>query len=92
MSKAVIVTTKHRGIFFGYTEAGLTDSELELTQARMIVYHSADSHGVVGCAERGPGRGARVSPSVKRLGLRDVIAVIECTETAVTNIEEEPWS
>ena len=50
----VVVTTEHRGVFFGYLD-GSRDSETALLRdAQMCVYWSADVRGVLGLAATGP--------------------------------------
>ena len=89
--RPVVVSTAHRGIFFGYTEEKGTPETLTLNGARMIVYHSRDSHGFIGIASRGPGEDAKVSPSVAKLGLRNVTAIVDATPEAAVACEAEPW-
>jgi hypothetical protein len=87
----LVVTTAHRGVFFGYGEA--TDAEtITLTSARMCVYWTTDLHGVLGLATRGPAAGCKVGPAVERITLRDVTAVIECSESAAAEWSKEIWS
>lgn len=51
--RAVIVTTAHRGVFFGY--ATDTDADtIALKRARLCVYWSADVRGFMGLASGGP--------------------------------------
>ena len=90
--RPVIVSTAHRGIFFGYTSETGEPENLTLSRARMIVYHSRDSHGFIGIANRGPGKEAKVSPSVARLGLRNVTAIVDATPEAAAACEAEPWN
>lgn len=81
---AVVVTTEHRGVFFGYaSESGVT---MELKEARMCLYWSADVKGVLGLAVTGPNKGCRVGPAVSSLRLEKVTAVAEVTPQA-----EEAW-
>lgn len=48
--RPVIVTTEHRGVFFGY--ATNTDGEtIDLKRARLCVYWSADVKGFMGLAQ-----------------------------------------
>jgi hypothetical protein len=87
--KAVMVTTKHRGVFFGYTvdDSGET---IHLRAARMCIYWSADLRGVLGLASVGPNSNCRISPPAD-LQLRDVTAVVTVTPQAVKRREEAPW-
>ena len=82
--QAVVVTTEHRGVFFGYaTESGVT---MTLKEARMCLYWSADVKGVLGLAVTGPNKSCRVGPAVTSLLLEKVTSVAETTPKA-----EEAW-
>lgn len=91
-SRPVVVTTAHRGVFVGHTDAEPTADECVLTDARMVVYYSADARGVTGIAVVGPGGAARVSPAVTRLGLRNVTSIADATPAAVAEWERGRWS
>ena len=91
--KKVVVTTKHRGVFFGTTIAPQADP-LKLKDARMAVYWSRDVKGVPGLAANGPTEGCRISPAAPLLAIpkRDVTSVMHCSDEAVAAWESEPWS
>jgi hypothetical protein len=57
----------------------------------MIVHWPADCHGVLGVAARGVSSGARVSPAVDRIVLRNVTAVVDATAEASKTWDNEPW-
>ena len=89
----VLVTTSHRGVFFGELESPYEGgSTLTLKGARNCVYWSTETRGFLGLAEAGPKSGSRVGPPVPRLTLRGVTCVAECTDAAVERWEAEPWS
>lgn len=90
--RPVVVTTQHRGVFFGYTEGSAESETIRLEKARMCVYWSPDTHGILGLATRGPLQGARVTPAVQSIVLRNITAVIDVTSSAVEHWESEPWS
>ena len=87
----VVVTTSHRGVFFGYAKPSDAPT-IRIENARMIVYWSSDVRSVVGLASTGPTNGCRVGPKAPAITLRDVTAVIECTEQAAKLFEEGKWS
>lgn len=88
--RAVVVTTQHRGVFFGY--AADTDGDIiKLRAARNCLYWPNENKGFMGLAAVGPVRGARVGPAAD-ISLRDITSVIECTEDAVRAWENAPWS
>lgn len=89
--RRVVVTTKHRGVFYGRLERHERDVVV-LTQARVCVYWSAETKGFVGLAAIGPQKGSRVSPVAPRLELVDVTAVLDCTSEASELWESDLWS
>lgn len=89
--KPLLVTTVHRGVFFGYGVP--TDGEtMELERCRMCIYWPEENHGVWGLAKDGPKTGSRIGPAVATMILRDVTAVAEVAPEAVNAWESEPWS
>ena len=89
--KPLVVTTSHRGVFFGYGEP--TDGDtIRLEQARMCVYWPQENKGVVGLAADGPKNGARVGPAAPAMTLRGVTAIMEASDAAVKAWESEPWT
>ena len=88
--RAVLVTTKHRGVFFGY--ATETDgATIKLRAARNCLYWPTTNKGFLGLASMGPVGDARVGPAAD-IELRDITCVAECTPTAVDAWEKAPWS
>ena len=88
--RKVVVTTKDRGVFFGSDEKG--DGSV-LLDARMCIYWSAKTRGVMGLAATGPADGSKISRSVPRLELTGkVTAIMECTEEAVKEWESGKWA
>jgi hypothetical protein len=88
--RAVVVTTQHRGVFFGF--AAETDGAIiNLRAARNCLYWPAENKGFMGLAAMGPVKGARVGPPAD-IALRDITSVIECTPEALQAWENAPWS
>ena len=87
--KPVLVTTAHRGVFFGY--AHKTDGEtIALKRSRLCVYWSADVRGFMGLAANGPSVSCRIGPPAD-ITLRNITAVLDVTPEAVTRWENGPW-
>ena len=87
--RAVLVTTLHKGVFFGY----VTDTDgaiIKLRAARNCIYWPTDNRGFLGLASTGPVSGAKVGPAAD-IELRDITCVAECTPTAIENWEKAPW-
>lgn len=89
VERAVVVTTSHRGVFFGYA----TDTDgaiIKLRAARNCLYWPTENKGFMGLASMGPVKGARVGPAAD-IDLRDITSVAECTTAAIAAWESAPW-
>lgn len=88
----VVVTTQHRGVFFGYAapEDPGTGRSISLKDGRMCVYWSPATHGVPGLAKKGPDKDCRISAAAD-VKLHDVTATFFATPAAVEAWEAEPW-
>lgn len=88
--KAVMVTTAHRGVFFGY--ATDWDGEIvKLKRARLCIYWSADVKGFMGLAATGPSKSCKIGPPAD-IDLRAITAVVSVTPEAVEKWEKAPWN
>lgn len=88
--KAVLVTTAHKGVFFGYAKE-TSGKTIKLRAARNCIYWPSEQKGFLGLASTGPVSGARIGPAAD-LELRDITAVADCTPVAVDAWEKAPWS
>ena len=88
--RAVVVTTQHRGVFFGYAK-DVGGNIIKLRAARNCLYWSRSVKGFMGLAATGPDRECRVGPAVN-IDLRDITSVIECTPEATKAWEAAPWN
>lgn len=88
--RAVLVTTEHRGVFFGY--AAKTDgATIALRAGRLCVFWSKDVRGFMGLAATGPTASCRIGPQAN-ITLRKITAVAEATPEAVKAWESAPWA
>jgi len=87
--RAVLVTTSHRGVFFGYA-LDTDGATIKLRAARNCIYWPTENKGFMGLANMGPVKGARVGPAAD-IELRDITSVAEVTTAAVTAWESAPW-
>lgn len=88
-ARAVLVTTLHRGVFFGY--ASKTDGDIiHLKKSRLCVYWSADVKGFMGLAANGPSASCKIGPAAD-IEVRNVTAVLEVSPAAVKAWEAAPW-
>ncbi len=88
--KAVLVTTAHRGVFFGYANQ-TGGNVIALRGARNCLYWPSEQKGFLGLANAGPVSGCRIGPAAN-IELRDITCVAECTPEAVKKWEQAPWS
>lgn len=79
-SRPVLVTTAHRGVFFGHaTETdGVT---IRLKGARNCLYWSRECGGFMGLASNGPIGDSRVGATAD-IEVRDITSVTEVTASA----------
>ena len=88
--RAVLVTTAHRGVFFGYA-VRTSGSTIKLRAARNCIYWPTENKGFLGLASDGPASGARIGPAAD-IELRDITCVAEVTDEAAKRWEAAPWS
>lgn len=88
--RAVLVTTSHRGVFFGYA-LDVSGNTIKLRAARNCIYWPSDNKGFLGLASMGPKSGAKIGPAAN-IEIRDITCVAECTPEAVAAWEAAPWS
>lgn len=93
--RALVVCTAKRGVFFGYAKGSAQEivdrGSITLTLARMCVYWSANTKGVLGLAAIGPQEGSRVGPPVPELACNEITAVLVCSTAAIESWEKGPW-
>lgn len=89
-ARPVLVTTRYRGVFFGYATDTSGDT-IHLSRARNCIYWPAEAKGFLGLASVGPVSGSRVGPAAD-IELRGVTCVAECTPAAVAMWETFPWT
>lgn len=88
--RPVLVTTVHRGVFFGYAKD--TDGPtIKLRAARLCVYWSVDLRGFMGLASQGPNSNCKIGPAAD-IHVRDITAVVEVSPEAVARWEKAPWA
>jgi hypothetical protein len=87
--RAVLVTTVHKGVFFGLaTETSGTT--IKLRAARLCVFWSADLRGFMGLASHGPNSNCKIGPAAD-IELRDITSVVEVTPQAAEKWTKAIW-
>ena len=93
VKRPVVVTTEHRGVFFGrVVSEDVAAKTIDLSDAQMCVYWSDDVKGILGLAATGPSKKCRVTPVVPAIALQAVTAVIDATSEAEASWSARPWS
>lgn len=91
-ARPVLVTTAHRGVFFGYLQGDPRKERVTISRARNVTYWDAATKSFLGLAANGPTPGCRVSPaSGAESMLFDITGVFVCTPEAVEKFEAGPW-
>ena len=89
----VVVTTAHKGVFFGYvpTTQKMDAKIVRLAEARMSIYWAASVRGMPGLAATGPNNDCKISPKCPAMTAQDVTAIFECSPEAIEAWEKAPW-
>jgi uncharacterized protein DUF6948 len=88
--RAVLVTTAHKGVFFGYA-AETSGETIKLRAARLCIRWSADLRGFMGLASHGPSNSCRIGRPAD-IELRQITSVSEVSKEAVEKWEKSPWA
>jgi hypothetical protein len=81
--RAVIITTKYRGVYFGYLESHNEEREsCVLTNARMAIYWGT-TKGVDQLAASGPTSTSKLGALAPKVWLPGLTSVSDCTEAAI---------
>lgn len=91
--RAVLVTTLHRGVFFGHTDAPVGAETVVLTECRNVIQWDAACKGFLGLAANGPVGSSRLGPAALRTELRNVTSVTDIGDAVSKTFTEFPvWS
>lgn len=88
--KAVLVTTAHKGVFFGYTKNDEGEI-IKLRSGRNVVYWGNSMKGFLGLASVGPDKTCRIGPAAD-IQVRNITSVSDVTAQAALNFEAAPWA
>lgn len=81
----VLVTTEHRGVFFGYLSKRTEDKDgltVTLEKARCAIYW-ATTGGFLELAEKGPNSRSKIGSRAPEIELRKVTSVTKCSPAAI---------
>lgn len=88
--RPVLVTTVHRGVFFGYAD-DTSGHTIKLKDGRLCIYWSAGCKGFMGLAANGPTDDCRIGPKAD-IELRNITSVVDVSDAAVKRWESQPWA
>lgn len=87
-TKAVLITTEFRGVFFGYLKDGKkAPAKITLTGARNCIYWSADVGGFLGLAANGPTSACKIGERVNELTVFGITSITPVDDAAVKKWE-----
>ena len=87
----VIVTTKHRGVFFGELESYDDDRKTAIIHNVRCAVQWRNIRGFIDLAVNGPGADCRISPAAPKMTVTDYTGIIECSEEASSAWAKGPW-
>ena len=87
--RPVLVTTAHRGVFFGYATKTV-GKDIQLRKARCCIQWRG-LKGFLALATEGPNDKCRIGPAAD-FEARDVTGIAEVSPEAVKAWEAAPWS
>lgn len=91
--RPVLVTTAHRGVFFGYLHGEPKKEQVVISRARNVTYWDVETRSFLGLAAHGPTPKCRVSAAAgEQSTLFDITGVFVCTPEAVEKFEQGPWA
>lgn len=88
----VVITTKHRGVFFGEINRADVEKDVIEVHNKRNCLRWVGVRGFIGLASEGPGSGCRVGPAAPIAWVRDVTDILLCTPDAAVRWEAAPWS
>ncbi len=91
MDKNVLVTTVHRGVFFGNLLERNGESVV-LARCRNCVYWDSSLKGFLGLATSGPTGKCKIGPACDRSELFGVTSINDVSDEAARKWEDAPWS
>lgn len=87
--RPVIVTTAHRGVFFGLLAEDNGKDSVVLTEARNVLEWTG-RRGFLGMSAHGPEKGSRLGSTASRITLYDITGVADCTPEAAKALAAWP--
>lgn len=92
---AVLITTSHRGVYFGYIDESDIDTRptLRVSNMRHVYYWAKGLAGIYELPTKGPPNGSRLTATpVPEISIDAVANVAPCTPEAIERFENGTWS
>lgn len=80
--RPVIITTEHRGVFFGYTDNAKEDTVVTLKNARCAI-RWATTGGFMELADIGPNENSKIGSRAEEITLQKVTSMTKVSDRAV---------
>jgi len=87
----LLVTTAHRGVFFGYGSIDPEKKTIVLKDAQLVVYWSADCKGFMGLTTSGPTANCKIGVPAPEILLFDVTSISSVSKEAAEKFKKAPW-
>lgn len=81
-NKSVLVTTAHRGVFWGRLEWLSGDGKTAILVGARNAIRWATTQGFLELAQVGPNKASKVGATAPRIRLHEVTSVTDCTDLA----------
>lgn len=91
LGRPVLVTTEHRGVFFGYLRGEARADQVTLDRPRNVLYWPTAQKGFLGLCNMGPVAECRIGPAAEESTLFKITGVFGCTDAARDAFEAAPW-
>jgi hypothetical protein len=88
--RMVVVITEFKEIFCGWATETNGD-RIKLRAARQACYYSEETHGLLGLAVIGPGKGSRIGPAAD-IEVRKPVNIVECQPEAADAWSAAKWA
>ena len=83
-TRAVVITTEHRGVFFGTMTAHDIDARRATLKGAVMAIHWNTTGGLFELASAGPNAGSRLSVVAPSMEVEKITAIMDVTEAAET--------
>ncbi len=87
----LIIITGYKEIFAGWTNDDPKADIITLTDARQVIYYTAETKGLLGLAANGPGKDSRISNVAPSVTIRQPVNVLLASPEAIDRFATIIW-